>query len=161
VPGFNKKTARINGRWGRGPGSNSTNFQSIPYLNEAAFACPDSGPYPNNTYTCGTGGEPNTTYKIGNSPRSAPYGLTGPGWWVINGGIRRTFTVRETASLHLTFQIEGDVTNLTNSTFFNISNNGSPSVNTTQWNTTTFGTVSGQNSSVIPRDWQFAGRFRF
>jgi hypothetical protein len=161
VPGFDKRSARISGRWGHGPGSNSTNFQTIPYLNSAAFACPDSGPYPNNAYTCGSGGEPNTTYKIGNTPRSAPYGLTGPGWWRIDGGIRRTFNVRETATLHLTFQIEADVTNLTNSTFFNISNNGSPSANTTQWDTATFGTLSGQNSSVIPRDWQFAGRFRF
>ena len=157
VPGFDKKSARINGRWGRGPGSNSTNFNSIAYLNSAAFACPDSGAYPNNTYTCGSGGEPNTTYKMGNAARSAPYGLTGPGWWVINGGIRRTFNVRE----HLTFQVEADVTNLTNSTFFNISNNGSPSSNTTQWDTANFGTLSGQNSSVPPRDWQFAGRFRF
>jgi hypothetical protein len=72
-------------------------------------------------------------------------------------GIRRTFNVRETATLHLTFQVEADVTNVTNSTFFNLASSA--------WNSPTnlgnFGQVSGQNTQIIPRDWQFAGRFRF
>ncbi len=70
-------------------------------------------------------------------------------------GIRRTFNVRETATMHLTFQIEADVTNTTNSTFFNLGGSGSG------WDTSTYGEVSGQNQQIPPRDWQFAGRFRF
>jgi len=79
--------------------------------------------------------------------------MTGPGWWDVDLGIRRTFDVRETATLHLTFQIEADVDNSTNSTFFNLS--------TAAWGNSAYGKVSGQNQSVQPRDWQFAGRFRF
>ena len=88
-----------------------------------------------------------------NAARSAPYDIHGPGWWDVDLGLRRTFSVRETATLHLTFQFEADVFNATNSTFFNLGG--------TNWNSGGFGTVGGQNASVLPRDWQFAGRFRF
>jgi hypothetical protein len=151
VPGFDKRRARINGRWGRGPGANATNFNGISYLNTAAFECPDSSPL-NTTYSCGSTAEPNTTWKLGNTARSAPYGLHGPGWWDIDLGIRRTFNVRETATLHLTFQVEADVANATNSTFFNLSSGTTGG---------SFGEVGGQNQQIVPRDWQFAGRFRF
>ncbi len=150
VPGFNKRQARINGRWGRGPGANAVNFNNIPYLNSNAFMCPDSSST-NTTETCNGGTE--QTYKIGNIAARAPDGLTGPGWWDIDMGLRRTFNVRETATLHLTFQIEADVTNATNSTFFNLSSS--------TWNSPAYGEVGSQNQSIPPRDWQFAGRFRF
>jgi hypothetical protein len=152
TPGFDKRQVRINGRWGRGPGANASNINSIAYINALAFECPDSYSY-NTTYTCGGTMEPNTTYKIGNVGRTAPYGLTGPGWWDVDLGIRRTFNVRETAKLHLTFQVEADVTNATNSTFFNLSSSASGN--------SAFGAVGGQNQQIKPRDWQFAGRFRF
>jgi hypothetical protein len=154
VLGFNKQNVRINGRWARGPGSNAANASQIPYINPSAFSCPDS-PATNTTYTCGSASNtgPQITWKLGNLARTAPYDLHGPGWWDVDMGIRRTFNVRETATLHLTFQVEADVDNLTNSTFFNMGG--------TQWNSSNFGTVSGQNQSVAPRDWQFAGRFRF
>ncbi len=157
TPGFNKRSARINGRWGRGPGANAANINNIQYLNPAAFECPDSSPQ-NNTFSCGATAEPNTTFKLGNVARSAPDGLTGPGSWQVHMGLRRVFSVRETASLHLTFEVEADVDNLTNSTFFNIT---TARGNTVTWDTATYGIVSGQNKSIQPRDWQFAGRFRF
>jgi hypothetical protein len=159
TPGFNKSQARINGRWGRGPGSNAVTLGQIQYLNPNGFICPDS-PMNNPLLTCGSAQNTGaaTGFKIGNAPRSAPYDLHGPGWWQINLGIRRTFNVRETASLHLTFEFEADVTNVTNSTFFNP---GGSIGNWNMGNGSGFGTVSGQNASVLPRDWQFTGRFRF
>ena len=42
APGFDAKRARINGRWGRGPGATASNIQTIQYLNPSAFVCPDS-----------------------------------------------------------------------------------------------------------------------
>ena len=152
VPGFDKRRARINGRWGRGPGANATNFNGIQYLNPAAFECADSSPI-YTTYTCGSTNEPNTTWKLGNVARTAPLGLHGPGWWDIDLGIRRTFNVRETATLHLTFQVEADVSNATNSTFFNLGS--------ANWDSSGYGMVTSQNAQIPPRDWQFAGRFRF
>ena len=42
--------------------------------------------------------------------------------------------------------------NATNSTFFNLSSGTTGG---------SFGEVGGQNQQIVPRDWQFAGRFRF
>jgi hypothetical protein len=127
-------------------------LNQISYLNAQAFQCPDSSLL-NTTASCGNTNSPSATWKLGNVARSAPDGIHGPGWWDIDLGLRRTFSVRETATLHLTFQFEADVTNATNSTFFNLSGNTS--------NSSGFGTIGGQNKSILPRDWQFAGRFRF
>ncbi len=159
-PGFDKRNARINGRWGRGPGANAGNLNTISYLNPAAFQCPDSSSQ-NSGYSCGGTAEPNTTYKLGNIARTAPDGLHGPGWWDVDLGLRRTFVVRETATLHLTFQVEADVDNATNSTFFNLSTTSTGGQQVAQWGANTYGVVSGQNKSIQPRDWQFAGRLRF
>ena len=74
TPGFDKRQLRINGRWGRGPGANAVNFNTISYINPQAFQCPDSSPT-NPTYSCGNGGNngtPNKTFKIGNIARTAP-----------------------------------------------------------------------------------------
>jgi hypothetical protein len=151
VPGFNKSQVRINGRWGRGPGANASNLNQISYINYNAFECPDSSAQAVTT-SCGTSGV-GTTFKLGNLARTAPYGLTGPGYWNTQFGVSRTFNVRETATLHLTFQVEADVFNATNSTFFNLSS--------ANWDTNSFGLIGGQNKSIQPRDWQFIGRFRF
>ena len=156
-PAFTKSSARINGQWGRAPGANASNIQTIQYIDTNAFTCPS----PNAT-NGGCGG-----YMLGNIARSAPDGLRGPGWKDMDMGIRRTFDVVERPTLHLTFQVEADVSNITNSTYFSLATGA------TNWNTCTagqtlqqcsalaFGTIGGQNSQVPPRDWQFAGRFRF
>ena len=145
--------ARINGQWGRAPGANASNIQTIQYLNPAAFTYPDNN---------------SNSYKLGNVARSAPDGLRGPGYKDLDLGIRRTFTIRDTESLHLTLQLEADVTNVSNTTYFSLASTA------TQWNTcaaglttiqqcaaNAYGTIGGQNANVPPRDWQFAGRFRF
>jgi len=164
-PNFNKRQVRINGRWGRGPGSNASTYNNIQYMNPNAFECPDS-PSTNIYRTCnaagsssntgplGTAGPLTESYKLGNIARNAPDGLHGPGWWDVDLGLRRTFNIRETATLHLTFQFEADVTNMTNSTFFNLGGGAG-------WDTSSFGVVTGQNQQIVPRDWQFAGRLRF
>jgi hypothetical protein len=163
APGFNPKQARINGRWGRGPGANASNIGNIQYLNPAAFVCPDS-PVSTPTITCGTGSIYGT-YKLGNVASNAPDGLYGPGWWDVDMGLQRTFTVVERPTLHLTFQVRGDVINATNSTFFNIAstgwNNNCNAQSTTSTCNASYGTVGGQNQQIPPRDWQFSGRFRF
>jgi hypothetical protein len=154
IPGVT--SARINGKWGRAPGANAQTIQNTSYINVNDFQYPD-----NNA----------NTVKIGNIARSAPYGLYGPGWWDLDLGIRRTFSVVERGTMHVTFEVEGDVINSTNSTFFTLS----PTA--TQYNPNAcaagvaatvsncgqlgFGTVGGQNNNVPPRDWQLAGRLRF
>jgi hypothetical protein len=155
---FTKQSARINGKWGRAPGANAGNIQTIQYIDTNAFSCPS----PSAT-NGGCGG-----YMLGNVARSAPYALRGPGWKDMDMGIRRTFDVVNRETLHLTFQLEADVSNVTNSTYFSLAS-GATNWNTCSAGQTTlqqcsalaFGTIGGQNSNVPPRDWQFAGRFRF
>jgi hypothetical protein len=155
APGILPSQARINGKWGRAPGANASNVQTIQYLNPAAFQYPDNAN--------------GSSYKLGNIARSAPLGLRGPGYEDLDLGLRRTFDVMERANFHLTMQLEADVSNVTNSTFFSLASGA------TQWNNNcaagaqsiqqcaalAYGTIGGQNSAVPPRDWQFAGRFRF
>jgi len=157
-PAFTKSSAHINGKWGRAPGANASNIQTIHYIDTSAFQCQGTG--------MTSGGC--TGYTLGNVPRTAPYGLRGPGWKDMDMGIRRTFDVIERSTLHLTLQLEADVTNITNSTFFSLASgatnwNTCPAGSTTvqQCNAINFGTIGGQNPAVPPRDWQFAGRFRF
>lgn len=149
--------ARINGKWGRAPGANASNVQTISYIDINAFQCPS----PNAT-NGGCNG-----YMLGNIARSAPYGLRGPGWKDMDMGFRRTFDIVERPSMRLSFQLEADVTNITNSTFFSLAsgatgwNQCSAGQTVQQCSAAAFGTIGGQNSAVPPRDWQFAGRFRF
>ena len=154
-PNVSASQARINGQWGRGPGANASNVQTIQYLNTAAFQCPDLNA------SC-------ASYKLGNVARSAPDGIRGPGWKDLDMGLRRTFLLRERADSNLTFQVEANVINVTNSTYFTLASgatawNVCPAGQTTiqQCSANAYGTVGGQNSAVPPRDWQFAGRIRF
>jgi hypothetical protein len=159
APGFSAKNARVNGNWGHGPGANASNVQYIQYLNPAAFQCID------NT-VCGTS-TTTGSWKLGNIAKAAPYNLIGPGYWDMDLGIRRTFQIRETPTFNLKFNVEADVINTTNSTFFSLGNGGAAWGTCTAGSTPStcsnkaYGTVGGQNPNVPPRDWQFAGRFTF
>ena len=154
-PNVGAGQARINGKWGRGPGANASNVQNIQYLNTAAFQCPDLNA------SC-------QSFKLGNVARSAPDGLRGPGWKDLDMGLRRTFLLHESPGSNLTFQVEANVINVTNSTYFTLASgatawNVCPAGETTiqQCAANAYGTVGGQNNAVPPRDWQFAGRIRF
>jgi hypothetical protein len=82
-------------------------------------------------------------------------------------GLRRTFNLHESDSFKLKFDVEADVINVTNSTFFNLANGGTawgtctPGQTIAQCSSLAYGTIGGQNTAVPPRDWQFAGRFTF
>ena len=153
-PNVTPRQARINGEWGRAPGANAGNIQTIQYLNQNAFQCPGL------STNC-------QSFALGNVARSAPDGLRGPGWKDTDIGIRRTFNLIESGTNHVTFQVEADVTNVTNSTYFSLAA-GATGWDTCPANATVqtcsaanYGTIGGQNSQVPPRDVQLSGRFRF
>jgi hypothetical protein len=98
------------------------------YINKAAFQDP-------------------APYTFGNEPRSAPYGLTAPTDWEIDGTVRRTIKIYE----RVNFQFAAD--------FFNVVNNVVFSAPATDIDSSTFGTVpSTQNQA---RHIQFNARLTF
>lgn len=120
---------RMNGHWGHGVLHG--NAGSIHFLNSAAFTTPN---------------DPNH-YQIGDVPRTAPYGLFGPGGYNIDAGLQRTFRITE----QMNFAFTAEAFNVTNTVQFGgINTNASSSG---------FGTVSRQTNSA--RDWQFSGRLNF
>lgn len=129
-PAFTGKV-RENGHWGHGV--NHANAGSIHFLNPNAFSVAAVQ-------------DPNH-YEIGDVPRSAPYGLFGPGGYNINAGLRRSFPITR----RVNFVFDAESYNVTNTVQL-----GGINTNVTS---SSFGTVDKQSNS--PRDWQFSGRVNF
>ena len=89
--------AHINGKWGQG----YTAGMSTPpsYINSSAFAVAPA-------------------YKFGNSPRTAPYNLSGPGNYDLDIALVRSFPLHITEATKLNFRAE--MYNVTNHTKFNV-----------------------------------------
>jgi hypothetical protein len=91
--------------------------------------------------------------KIGNAPRTAPYGLRNPYFWQDDISLRRSFNLVE----RLKFIAEVDC--------LNVANHPTLSNPTATWGPpgtsagNAFGTILGAQGN--PRDFQFAGRFTF
>ena len=117
---------RINGKWGRG--STAAQLSTVPFIASAGFSTP-------------------AAYIYGNSPRTAPYGLLGPGGYNINTSLRRYFGLVENVKL----MMEIDAFNLTNRTNFS-----NPSVTL---GSTSFGTITSASNSS--RDLQLVARIQF
>jgi hypothetical protein len=133
-PGF-VGNGRINGKWGKG----ATAKSSPSYLNANAFV-------PIATLTAA---DSPFAYTFGDAPRTAPFGMYGPGNYDIDISLRRSFDMPFFERSHLT--LEGDLYNLTNHTQFTVGG--------TAFGSASFGTVSGQANSS--RDAQLSARFEF
>ncbi len=134
APGFSGQ-GRINGSWGKG----ATALTSPSYLNSAAFVPIATLTAANSPYA----------YTFGNAPRTAPFGMYGPGNYDIDISLRRAFGIPHFERGHLT--VEGDLYNLTNHTQFTVGG--------TAFGSASFGTVSGQANTS--RDAQLSARFDF
>ncbi|WP_158822563.1 carboxypeptidase-like regulatory domain-containing protein [Granulicella sp. S156] len=146
-PNFTGKV-RQNGSWGHG--ATAANLGQYSYINGAI-----TGTNPGE----GTGSVPCTASSgpfcnsgalmIGDAPRSAPFGLRGPGVYNLNMGLRRSFNITGSSS----FIFGVDCQNVTNKVTFS-------GINTVV-NSASFGTVSSATSNSGSRDFQFSGRIRF
>ena len=116
---------RQNGGYGRG--INAAQLSNTQFINPAAFLVAPA-------------------YTFGNAPRTAPFGLRGPGRYDVNMSVRRNFHLYERASL----MMEADVINVLNHT-----NYGNPNVTL---GSAAFGTVGVSGAS---RDIQLAARIEF
>ena len=111
------------------------------YIDPKAFAAPQA-----------FGSNLSTNYsKIGNAPRTAPYGLRNPYFWEDDASLHRAFNL---GFKHTTF--------VADITCINVANHATLSNPTATWdnaNSTSFGYVTGAQAN--PRDFQFGGHFNF
>jgi hypothetical protein len=145
-PGFTGN-ARVNGRWGHG----STYGGLLSYITPSAGTCTTTtptGPFINPVSTCLNSAYA-PAYTFGNAPRTAAFGLTGPGSFGLDLSLRRTFPLHITESTRLSLQ--ADLYNVTNYVYFG-------GIGTTVGNSS-FGTVSTQVNN--PRSAQLSGRIEF
>ncbi|AEU37553.1 TonB-dependent receptor [Granulicella mallensis] len=146
-PNFTGKV-RQNGSWGHG--ATAENLGKYSYI-KGAITGTTPGEGMGNT-TCASSSGPfcnSGALMIGDAPRSAPFGLRGPGVYNLNMGLRRSFQIADNSS----FIFGVDCQNVTNKVTFS-------GINTVV-NSASFGTVSSATSNSGSRDFQFSGRIRF
>ena len=145
--------AHINGRWGHG--STSANVVSNIAPSVCSTTTAPTGPFispvaPTGQTTClNTALAP--SYTFGNSPRTAPYGLTGPGNFDVDISLRRTFNLHLSDTSKLSLQ--ADLYNVTNYVFFTPSSIG------LTVGSSSFGQVTQQFNNG--RDAQLSARIEF
>jgi hypothetical protein len=156
-------SARQNGKWGKGVDWSNYNATSgTGPTSASAFIVPSigstttapSGPFINPVAPTGQTTLLNTTtvpsYTFGNSPRTAPYNLYGPGNYQLDLAMVRSFPLHITESSKLNFRAEWY--NVTNHTLFGVAS--------TVVGNTSFGQVT--SSAVANRKAaQFSARIEF
>ncbi|HZL28207.1 MAG TPA: TonB-dependent receptor [Acidobacteriaceae bacterium] len=148
-------TARINGKH-YGAGALAANATATSYIAPSicSTALGATGPFiapapPSGQSTClNTALAP--SYTLANAPRTAPYGLTGPGNYQLDFALVRSFPLHVTEASRLNFRAE--MYNVTNHTFF--------AVASTQVGNASFGTVT-TNASYNRRAVQLSARVEF
>jgi hypothetical protein len=172
MPSYNQQFSGAlmpNGRWGKG--ATAATLASIQYINNNVFVPTTATATIPGTSTVAFGNQ-NAGYVIGDSRRTAPYGLRGPANYNVDGTVKRTFDIWKEGRVKFVF--EASVFNAVNHVWF-----GSPgtddtagsgtigtafSANTYNSNGTVkslspFGIVTKQANN--PRQWQFAGHINF
>jgi hypothetical protein len=128
APGF-AGSARQNGKWGAG--ANYKNYTTISYINPSAFQV-----------------APN--YTFGNVPRTAAYGLYGPGNYQLDLAMVRSFPLHITESTRLDFRAE----------WYNITNHTQFAVASQAFGNTSFGQIT-QSPTLNRKAAQFSARVNF
>jgi hypothetical protein len=166
--GFAGQSPRQNGRWGKG--ATTTNYNTISYIVPSiggvinGGATTETGPFvspvaniPGVTVGSGAGQQAtllNTaaapSYTFGDSPRTAPYNLTGPGNFQLDLAMVRSFPLHITPTTKLNFR--GEWYNVTNHTQF--------AVASTVVGNSSFGQVTS-NGTANRKAAQFSARIEF
>jgi hypothetical protein len=148
-PNFVGQTARQNGRWGKG--ATYSNYNTLSYIVPSitgTTTAASTGPFINTN--ANTTIKTAYSYLFGDSPRTAPYNLVGPGTYQLDLAMVRSFPLHLTQASKLNFRAEWY--NVTNHTFW--------SVASTAIGASNFGTVtpSGSNNRKAA---QFSARIEF
>ena len=145
-------TARVNGKWGQG--ITAANLTAISYIAPSAGTCTSTaptGPFINPVSTC-LNSPYAPAYTFGNSPRTAPYNLYGPGNYQLDLALVRDFPLHFTEAARLSLRAE--MYNVTNKTFFALASGGTAVGNAA------FGTVT-TSPNYNRRAVQLSGRINF
>jgi hypothetical protein len=133
MPSYNPSysgNARINGtKWGQGV--TRTTYNKISYIDSNAF-------------------KTTPAYTFGNTARTAPYNLNGPGNYNLDVSLRRSFGLHLTESARLNLQ--ADLYNVTNHTQFVVASSS--------FGNSSFGQVAGTQANNR-RSIQLSGRIEF
>jgi hypothetical protein len=161
-PGFSG-SARQNGKWGKGVNNQNYNATSggapvssstfiVPSIGSTTTA--PTGPFINPVAPTGQTTLLNTTtvpsWTFGNSPRTAPYNLLGPGNYQLDLAMVRSFPLHITEAAKLDFRAEWY--NVTNHTLFGVAS--------TAVGNASFGQVT-QSSIFNRKAAQFSARISF
>ncbi|MDE3105067.1 MAG: carboxypeptidase regulatory-like domain-containing protein [Acidobacteriota bacterium] len=142
--------ARINGKWGKG--ITAANTGAISYIAPSTGTCSTTaptGPFINPVSIC-LNSSYAPSYTFGNSPRTAPYNLYGPGNYDLDLALVRSIPLHLTEASKFDFRVEWY--NVTNHTFF--------AVASTAVGNASFGHVTA-NSSAPRKSIQLSGRISF
>lgn len=152
-PNFHGPSIRQHGSWGAGTTAQSlTGAGAIAYI-AGGGGNTTPGVDPSTGAACGSNSSPFCNpgqFKIGDAPRTAVYGLRGPGVYNLNMSLRRTFAITPE---RVKFIFGVDCQNVTNKvTFGGI---------VTNVDSASFGTVTTATNNAGSRDFQFSGRISF
>ena len=142
-------SARQNGKWGNGV--NRSTLTQVSYIVPSTGTTPSTlaGPFVNPVSTVlNTTAAP--SYTFGNSPRTAPYNLLGPGNYQLDLALVRSFPLHFMESAHLDFRAE--MYNVTNHTLFGVAS--------TAVGNASFGQVTS-NGLANRKAAQFSARISF
>ena len=167
-PNFVGQSARQNGRWGKG--ATTANYNTISYIvpsaggkdkTSGAIVTPVTGPFispvapstPANQVSVLTqvSGVPSAyDYTFGDSPRTAPYNLYGPGNFQVDLAMVRSFPLHITPATKLDFRAE----------WYNVTNHTQFAVASSVVGNAAFGQVTA-NSTANRKAAQFSARIEF
>jgi hypothetical protein len=147
---------RQNGKWGKGVSSTAglpNSYNAVSFIVPSTGTTPATlaGPFVNPVSTVlNVAGGPAPSYTFGNAPRTAPYGLTGPGNFQLDLAVVRSFPLHLTKTSALNFRAE----------MYNVTNHTQFAVASTVVGNAAFGQVTA--SSVANRKIaQFSARIEF
>ena len=146
--------ARVHGKWGHG--ITAANTGAISYIAQSvgSTTTAPTGPFISPVAPIGQTTLLNTpaapAYTFGNSPRTAPYNLYGPGNYQLDVALVRSFPLHVSEASNLNFRAE--MYNVTNHTFFGVAS--------TSVGNASFGDVT-TNANYARRAVQLSGRISF
>ncbi|HEY1806120.1 MAG TPA: TonB-dependent receptor [Terracidiphilus sp.] len=141
-----KQNVRQNGKWGKGITAASTGAISYIVPSTGTSVTNSQGPFENPV----TGILSSYAYQFSNAPRTAPYGLFGPGNYQMDLALVRSFPLHFTEAASL--NIRAEWYNVTNHTWF--------AVASTAVGNSSFGDVTS-NSIATRKAAQFSARINF